>query len=105
MRITRGKTGSRRSHHKLKEPRLSRDTETDSVHLRHRVDLATGMYRGKKIFEVAQPIVEETKEKEVIEEKKDIVHGGDTIPIVGTKATDTSKKVALPQQRKTQDKA
>ena len=51
MRITRGKTGSRRAHHGLSAPRLSHDKETDSTHKRHHVDLETGMYRGKQIFE------------------------------------------------------
>lgn len=75
MRITRGKTGSRRSHHRLEEPRLSHDTETNSTHKRHHVDLATGMYRGKKIFEpkvVAAP-EEVTEEKEEKKEKKESV--------------------------------
>jgi large subunit ribosomal protein L32 len=73
MRITKGKTGSRRSHHGLSAPRLSHDKETDSTHKRHHVDLETGMYRGKKIFEpkvkVAAPVAEEKEEKEnVVEE-------------------------------------
>lgn len=62
MRSTRGKTGSRRAHHGLTAPRLSRDTKTESTHLRHHVDLATGMYRGKQVFEPKAPkeTVEET---------------------------------------------
>ena len=65
MRITRGKTGSRRSQHKLKEPRLSHDKDTDSTHLRHHVDLTTGMYRGKQVFtpKVKTPKVKEEVEK------------------------------------------
>ncbi len=39
MRHTSGHTGNRRSHHALKDIRLA-----------HRVDEATGMYRGKQIF-------------------------------------------------------
>lgn len=54
MRHTKGHTGKRRSHHGLKSPRLTRDTETDSYHLRHRVDMKTGMYRGKKVFQTSQ---------------------------------------------------
>jgi len=65
MRITRGKTGSRRSHHGLDAPRLSHDKETDSTHLRHHVDLATGMYRGKQVF---NPKVKTPKVAEVVEE-------------------------------------
>jgi large subunit ribosomal protein L32 len=51
MRHTKGHSGNRRSHHALKGPRITRDTTTNSFHLRHRVDLKTGMYRGKKILE------------------------------------------------------
>lgn len=73
MRITRGKTGSRRAHHGLTAPRLSHDKETDSTHKRHHVDLATGMYRGKQIFEpkVKTPKTEEKKE-EVVEKVEDV---------------------------------
>lgn len=72
MRITRGKTGSRRSHHRLDGPRLSHDKETDSTHKRHHVDLETGMYRGKKVFDpkVKAPVVEEVEEKQE-DEKED----------------------------------
>lgn len=72
MRITRGKTGSRRAHHGLEAPRLSHDKETNSTHKRHHVDLATGMYRGKQVFEPkvkAPKVVEEKKNtEEVVEE-------------------------------------
>lgn len=73
MKITRGKTGSRRSHHGLTAPRLSHDKETDSTHKRHHVDLATGMYRGKQVFEpkVKTPKVEEVAE-EVVEKVEDV---------------------------------
>lgn len=68
MRKTSGKTRSRRAHHKLDAPRLSRDTETQSTHLRHHVDLATGMYRGKKIFEPAPVKAKKAKESQDPEE-------------------------------------
>ncbi len=73
MKITRGKTGSRRSHHGLTAPRLSHDKETDSTHKRHHVDLETGMYRGKQIFEpkVKTPKVEEVAE-EVVEKIEEV---------------------------------
>ena len=65
MRITKGKTGSRRSHHRLTAPRLSNDTETGSTHKRHHLDLETGMYRGKQII---TPKVKKNKAEEVAEE-------------------------------------
>ena len=69
MRITRGKTGSRRAHHGLSAPRLSHDKETNSTHKRHHVDLETGMYRGKQIFEPKVKAPKEAEEKEEVIEK------------------------------------
>lgn len=71
MRHTKGHTGNRRSHHALKGPRISRDTTTDSFHLRHRVDMKTGMYRGKKIFEPTVRIRPTVSEKTSTEKRQD----------------------------------
>ena len=54
MRHTRGHTRNRRSHHALKEPRLSKDSETGDLHIRHRVNMKTGRYRGRVVIEVAK---------------------------------------------------
>lgn len=56
MRHTRGHTGNRRSHHALDNKALTTDTKSGSTHLRHRVDLSTGMYRGKKIIDVVKKV-------------------------------------------------
>ena len=58
MHSTRGHTGNRRSHHALSDVRLG-----------HRVDEATGMYRGNQIFT-----------PKVKTEKKTKVKGPDTEP-------------------------
>ena len=50
MRHTRGHTGNRRSHHALKNLTIITDAESGSLRLPHRIDEATGMYRGKQIF-------------------------------------------------------
>lgn len=50
MRHTRGHTGNRRSHHALKEMNIVKDKESGNLRLPHRLDEATGMYRGKQIF-------------------------------------------------------
>lgn len=50
MRHTRSHTGNRRSHHALKDMAIVTDTASGAVRLPHRVDEATGMYRGKQIF-------------------------------------------------------
>ena len=57
MRHTRAHTGNRRSHHALKGKALTKDTQTQSVHLRHRVDPKTGMYRGKKIIDIVKKVM------------------------------------------------
>lgn len=52
MRHNRGQTGSRRSHHKLKKPRLSKDAD-GNTHLRHRLNPKTGKYRGRVVVDIA----------------------------------------------------
>ena len=49
MRHTSGHTGNRRSHHALKEMNILKN-EDGTLRLPHRIDEATGMYRGKQIF-------------------------------------------------------
>lgn len=49
MRHTRGHTGNRRSHHALKSMNVIKDAESGNLRLPHRLDEATGMYRGKQI--------------------------------------------------------
>lgn len=51
MRVNRSKTRKRRSHHGLSAARLTKDTK-GAVHLRHRVDPETGMYRGRVVLDV-----------------------------------------------------
>lgn len=63
MRHTKGHTGNRRSHHALKGPRLSLDKETNSYHLRHRVDMSTGMYRGKQVLDRAVAVTPKAESK------------------------------------------
>ena len=49
MRHTRGHTGNRRSHHALEGINVVKDKESGNLRLPHRLDEATGMYRGKQI--------------------------------------------------------
>ncbi|MHB0977923.1 MAG: 50S ribosomal protein L32 [Minisyncoccota bacterium] len=48
MRHTRSQTNSRRSHHGLSKPTLTKD-KSGAVHLRHRMDPKSGTYRGRKV--------------------------------------------------------
>ncbi len=56
MRHTRSHTGNRRSHHKVGKAPVTTDTKTGSTHLRHRVDMTTGMYRGRKVIDVVSKV-------------------------------------------------
>jgi large subunit ribosomal protein L32 len=53
MRMTRSKTGHRRSHHGIRAPRLSVCNDCGAHHLRHRVCDNCGRYRGTVVVDVA----------------------------------------------------
>jgi len=63
MRHTRGHTGNRRSHHALKGIQAIQDKESGNLRLPHRLDEATGMYRGKQIFTPKVKTKHESKAK------------------------------------------
>ncbi len=56
MRHTKSHTANRRSHHALKAPKVVVDQESGSTHLRHRVDMTTGMYKGRKVIDVVAKV-------------------------------------------------
>jgi ribosomal protein L32 len=56
MRHTRSHTANRRSHHALEAINVTTDSKTGATHLRHRADLKTGLYRGKKILDVVKKV-------------------------------------------------
>lgn len=51
-KISKSRRDKRRTHFKSSTPTLRRDPNTGTVSLYHRVDMETGMYRGRKVFEV-----------------------------------------------------
>lgn len=51
MRINRSATGNRRSHHALKEPRLSKCQKCGEMHIMHRACEACGTYRGRRVVD------------------------------------------------------
>jgi large subunit ribosomal protein L32 len=61
MRHTRSHTANRRSHHALKAMNLGVDKETGSVHLRHHVDMKTGMYKGRQVIDVVKKVEKKQK--------------------------------------------
>lgn len=56
MRATRAHRDNRRSHHALDDIRLTKDAKSGSVHLRHRMDPATGLYRGRKVVDMTPAV-------------------------------------------------
>ena len=65
MRHTKGHTANRRSHHALKDMNIVKDKESGNLRLPHRMDEATGMYRGKQIFVPKAKVEHKTKVKGV----------------------------------------
>lgn len=63
MRQTHGKTRMRRSHHGLKEPRLSKCSNCGAYHIRHRVCDNCGQYRGRIVVDMTAKL--EKKEKKL----------------------------------------
>jgi len=61
MRSTKSHTANRRSHHALKAPKVVVDKNSGSTHLRHRIDMTTGMYKGRKVIDVVAKL---TKKQE-----------------------------------------
>lgn len=74
MRHTRGQTGSRRSHHALKQRAVVVDKETGALSLPHRLDEKTGMYRGKQIIAPKAKKVKASKVKGPDTEPHDETH-------------------------------
>ena len=62
MRHTKGHTGNRRSHHALSGMNVIKDAESGNLRLPHRLDEATGMYRG---MQIAAPRVAHTHRAKV----------------------------------------
>ncbi len=68
MRSTRSHTGNRRSHHALKNPALTTDSKTGTVHLRHRASAITGKYKNLVVIDMdkkAEKKAKKMKEKEL----------------------------------------
>ena len=73
MRHTSSHTKNRRSHHALKSATIVTDKESGNHRLPHRLDEATGMYRG---IQIVTARVKKVKSKTAKKEKK----SADTTP-------------------------
>ncbi len=75
MRVTKGHTRNRRSHHALKAPRLSKCSNCMAYYQRHRACLECGFYKGTVILDIKDKVKNTIKSKDgaEIDKKEDIV--------------------------------
>tara|TARA_B100000029_G_scaffold468027_1_gene504692 strand:- start:368 stop:547 length:180 start_codon:yes stop_codon:yes gene_type:complete len=50
-KTSKSRRNKRRSHHKVKDVNIIEDKKTGEFRLSHHIDLKTGMYNGRQIFE------------------------------------------------------
>tara|TARA_B100002051_G_C16510052_1_gene522312 strand:+ start:257 stop:436 length:180 start_codon:yes stop_codon:yes gene_type:complete len=50
-KTSKSRRDKRRSHHKLKDVNIIEDKKTGEYRLSHHVDLKTGLYNGRKVFD------------------------------------------------------
>ncbi len=63
MRHTSGHTKNRRSHHGLKEPRLSQCSKCGDFHLRHRMCESCGNYKDRQVVDMNAKIAKKSERK------------------------------------------
>ena len=101
MRHTHEHTANRRSHHALKEPRLSTCKDCGEKHVRHHMCDSCGRYRGRVVVDVA---AKAAKKAERIARKKRSY--GEEVPTEGhTEAEEGSAVEAAEEPKKTKKKA
>ncbi len=61
MRHTKSQRNRTRSHHRLDNPAVTVDKNTNVPHLRHRASLQTGQYKGRTVIDVQAKIAKKTK--------------------------------------------
>ena len=94
MRHTRSHTANRRSHHALKEPRLSLCPDCKTPAKRHSVCLSCGRYRGRVVVDVVAKI-EKKREKaksKVKERNEEATQEPEQTEDKALSATELSKK-------------
>tara|TARA_B100001123_G_C15016617_1_gene909780 strand:+ start:612 stop:791 length:180 start_codon:yes stop_codon:yes gene_type:complete len=50
-KTSKSRRNKRRSHHKVKDVNIIEDKKTGEFRLSHHIDLKTGMYNGRQVFE------------------------------------------------------
>ena len=61
MRHTKGQRNNTRSHHRLSNPAVTFDKETNIPHLRHRASTVTGQYKGRMVIDMQAKIAKRAK--------------------------------------------
>lgn len=97
MRHTRAHTANRRSHHALKGQRFSKCVKCGVDHLRHRMCMNCGSYKGHEVVDVLEKVNKKTAKSTQNEASKSTkVKPEKKAKKVATKTTATHK-VAKPQ--------
>ena len=50
-KTSKARRGKRRSHHAIKSPNVVEDKKSGEYRLSHHIDLKTGTYKGRQVFE------------------------------------------------------
>ena len=61
MRSTKSHRNHRRSHDGLSSPAVTMDKNTNVAHLRHRVSLVTGQYKGRVVIDMKKKLDKKAK--------------------------------------------
>jgi len=64
MRHTKSQRNSTRSHHRLFNPAVTIDKDTQVPQLRHRASLVTGMYKGRKVIDIQKKLEKKIKKNQ-----------------------------------------
>lgn len=95
MRHTKAHTRNRRSHHALTKGAIVTDKKTGTSHMRHRVCMITGTYKGKQVLKKTTTTTKSATETQ----------GSDADAKSDTKASDTDAKATVKKQAKTKKTA
>lgn len=78
MRHTKGQTGSRRSHHALKAPTLSKCTNCGAEHRPHHMCLNCGFYKGRVVIDL---LAKKKGRDERMAAKREAIRGAQPDPV------------------------
>ena len=65
MRHTKSQRNNTRSHHRLFNPAVTIDKDTNIPQLRHRASLVTGKYKGRVVIDIQKKLDKKTAKSKV----------------------------------------